>query len=121
LALLPLEEFGNQLRKSEAQKDEDQWVRQAQASGMDLKEARATAWTADYLMYGEALGAFEFAARTGTVPILIVDEIDKLTDTVEDMLLQLFGRGFAHVPRFGDVGEKGGEAIAYRCFVVKRY
>ena len=85
---------------------QDQWVRQAQASGMDLKQARATAWTADYLMYGEALGAFEFAARTGTVPILIVDEIDKLKDTVEDMLLQLFGRGFAHVPRFGDVGEK---------------
>lgn len=85
---------------------QDQWVRQALAAGKQLKEARQTAWTADYLMYGEALGAYEFAARTGTVPILIVDEIDKLTDVVEDMLLQLFGRGFAHVPRFGDVGEK---------------
>jgi MoxR-like ATPase len=83
-----------------------QWVRQAMLSGMQLKEARASVWTDDYLMYGEALGAFEFASRTGVVPILIVDEIDKLTDTIEDMLLQLFGRGYAHVPRFGEVGEK---------------
>ena len=85
---------------------QDQWVRQAIVSGMKLKEARASVWTDEYLMYGEALGAFEFAARTGVVPILIVDEIDKLTDTIEDMLLQLFGRGFAHIPRFGEVGEK---------------
>jgi len=70
---------------------QSQWVRQAIASGMDLKEAREKQWGADYLMFGEALGAFEFAARTGVVPILIVDEIDKLQDTTEDMLLQLFG------------------------------
>lgn len=85
---------------------QSQWVRQAIASGMPLKDARAEQWGADYLMFGEALGAFEFAARTGLVPILIVDEIDKLQDRVEDMLLQLFGRGYAHVPRYGDVGEK---------------
>ena len=85
---------------------QSQWVRQAIASGMDLKEAREKQWGADYLMFGEALGAFEFAARTGIVPILIVDEIDKLQDTTEDMLLQLFGRGYAHVPRYGDVGER---------------
>lgn len=85
---------------------QSQFVRQAIASGMKLAEARAQQWGADYLLFGEALGAFEFAARTGTIPILIVDEIDKLPDTIEDMLLQLFGRGYAHVPRYGDVGEK---------------
>jgi MoxR-like ATPase len=85
---------------------QSQFVRQAIASGMKLAEARAQQWGPDYLLFGEALGAFEFAARTGTIPILIVDEIDKLPDTIEDMLLQLFGRGYAHVPRFGDVGEK---------------
>lgn len=85
---------------------QSQWVSQALAAGMPLKDAREQQWSADYLMFGEALGAFEFASRTGIVPILIVDEIDKLEDTVEDMLLQLFGRGFAHVPRFGDVGVK---------------
>ena len=85
---------------------QNQFVRQAIASGMKLKDARVHQWSAEYLMFGEALGAFEYAARTGTIPILIVDEIDKLEDTIEDMLLQLFGRGYAHVPRYGDVGEK---------------
>jgi MoxR-like ATPase len=85
---------------------QNQFVRQAIASGMNLSEARARQWSAEYLLFGEALGAFEYATRTGTIPILIVDEIDKLEDTIEDMLLQLFGRGYAHVPRYGDVGEK---------------
>lgn len=85
---------------------QSQFVQQAIASGMNLVEARAQQWSADYLLFGEALGAFEYAARTGTVPILIIDEIDKLQDTIEDMLLQLFGRGYAHVPRYGDVGVK---------------
>lgn len=88
---------------------QSQFVRQAIASGMKLAEARAEQWSADYLVFGEALGAFEYAARTGTVPILIVDEVDKLQDRIEDMLLQLFGRGYAHIPRFGDVGERDPE------------
>src|SRR5215213_5726229 len=83
---------------------QSQFVRQAIASGMKLADARAQQWGADYLLFGEALGAFEYAARTGKVPILIVDEVDKLQDRIEDMLLQLFGRGYAHVPRYGDVG-----------------
>jgi MoxR-like ATPase len=85
---------------------QSQFVGQAIASGMDLAEARAQQWGGEYLIFGEALGAFEYAARTGTIPILIVDEIDKLEETIEDMLLQLFGRGYAHVPRYGEVGEK---------------
>jgi len=35
---------------------------------------------------------------------LIIDEADKLTEKIEDMLLQLLGRGWAHVPRLGDIG-----------------
>ncbi len=85
---------------------QSQFVSQAIASGMDLIDARAQQWGAEYLIFGEALGAFEYAARTGTIPILIVDEIDKLEEAIEDMLLQLFGRGYAHVPRYGEVGEK---------------
>ena len=88
---------------------QSQFVRQAIASGMKLAEARTEQWGPEYLLFGEALGAFEYAARTGIVPILIVDEIDKLQDTIEDMLLQLFGRGFAHIPRYGDVGAKDPE------------
>ena len=88
---------------------QSQFVRQAIASGMILAEARAQQWGAEYLMFGEALGAFEYAGRTGIVPILIVDESDKLEDRIEDMLLQLFGRGYAYVPRFGNVGVKDPE------------
>jgi MoxR-like ATPase len=84
---------------------QSEFVRQALSTGMELKAARAEQWSHDYLIFGEALGAYEFAARD-VVPILIVDEIDKLKDRIEDMLLQLFGRGYAHVPRFGDVGVK---------------
>src|SRR5215213_11646327 len=83
---------------------QSQFVRQAIASGMKLADARTQQWGADYLLFGEALGAFEYAARTGKVPILIVDEVDKLEDRIEDMLLQLFGRGYSHVPRYGNVG-----------------
>lgn len=81
-----------------------QFVRQAMASGMELSDARAEQWSADYLILGEALAAFEYAGRTRTVPILIVDEADKLEDSIEDMLLQLVARGYGHVPRYGEVG-----------------
>jgi len=85
---------------------QSEFVRQALSTGIDLKAARAEQWSREYLIFGEALGAYEFAGRENVVPILIVDEIDKLKDRIEDMLLQLFGRGYSHVPRFGDVGVK---------------
>jgi MoxR-like ATPase len=84
-----------------------EYVRQAVASGKPLSEARKEQWSEEYLILGEALAAYDYAARNDVVPILIVDEIDKLTETVEDMLLQLFGRGYAHVPRFGNIGVVG--------------
>lgn len=83
---------------------QSEYVRQAVASGKPLSEARQEQWSDEYLILGEALAAYDYAARNDVVPILIVDEIDKLTETVEDMLLQLFGRGYAHVPRFGNIG-----------------
>lgn len=83
---------------------QSEYVRQAVASGKPLSEARQEQWSDEYLILGEALAAYDYAARNDVVPILIVDEIDKVTETVEDMLLQLFGRGYAHVPRFGNIG-----------------
>src|SRR5581483_5940799 len=72
---------------------QSEFIKQALLSGMPLDEARAKQWSREYLILGEALGAYDFASREQMVPILIVDEIDKLTEKVEDMLLQLFGRG----------------------------
>jgi MoxR-like ATPase len=81
-----------------------QMVRQELAAGLSLKEAQGRQFTRDYLILGEALAAFDYASRSEIIPILIIDEADKLTEKIEDMLLQLLGRGWAHVPRLGDIG-----------------
>lgn len=81
-----------------------QWVRQAVAMGSGFEEARAGQWTREFLLLGEALAAYEAAAQQDAVPILICDEFDKVSEKIEDMLLQLFARGYAHIPRFGEIG-----------------
>lgn len=88
---------------------QNQWVRQATAAGNSLADARRDQWTREYLTLGEALGAFDLAAQSGVSPVLIIDEADKLQEHIEDMLLQLLGRGWAHVPRFGDIGLRNGD------------
>ncbi|MCI0390780.1 MAG: AAA family ATPase [Acidobacteria bacterium] len=81
-----------------------QWVRQAVAMGCGFEEARAGQWAREFLMLGEALAAYETAAQQDAVPILICDEFDKVSEKIEDMLLQLFARGYAHIPRSGEIG-----------------
>jgi len=85
------------------------FVKQALDSGATLDDARRRQWSSEFLVLGEALAAYELASREDVVPVFILDEIDKLDPSIEDMLLQLFGRGFASVPRFGDVGVKDQE------------
>ncbi len=86
-----------------------QMVRQELAAGSKLNDAQARQFTREYLVLGEALGAFEYAAIHDDTPVLIIDEADKLTEKIEDMLLQLLGRGWAHIPRFGDIGVRDPE------------
>src|SRR5215813_1534577 len=81
-----------------------QMVRQELAAGSLLSEAQAKQFSREYLILGEALAAFNYADKYFDPPVLILDEADKLTEKIEDMLLQLLGRGCAHVPRFGNVG-----------------
>src|SRR5262249_52316768 len=81
-----------------------QWVRQAIATGRSFEEARAGQWSREFLKLGEALAAHEYAARGEAVPILICDEFDKVSEKIEDTLLQLFARGYAHIPRYGEIG-----------------
>jgi MoxR-like ATPase len=81
-----------------------QWARQAVAMGQSFDEACAGQWTREFLILGEALAAYERAAQDDIIPILICDEFDKVSEKIEDMLLQLFARGYAHVPRFGEIG-----------------
>ena len=86
-----------------------QMVRQELAAGTPLREAQSRQFTREYLILGEALGAFDYAASSDSPPLLIIDEADKLAEKIEDMLLQLLGRGWAHVPRFGDIGVRDHE------------
>ena len=86
-----------------------QMVRQELAAGTSLGEAQSRQFSRDYLILGEALAAFDYAATHPDPPVLILDEADKLTEKIEDMLLQLFGRGWAHVPRFGEIGVRDRE------------
>lgn len=81
-----------------------QSVRQAVAMGQSFDEARAGQWTREFLILGEALSAYERAAQDDVIPILICDEFDKVSEKIEDMLLQLFARGYAHIPRYGEIG-----------------
>jgi MoxR-like ATPase len=83
---------------------QSQWVRQMVALGPGFEEARAGQWSREFLTLGEALAAYERAARDDVIPVLICDEFDKVSEKIEDMLLQLFARGYAHVPRFGEIG-----------------
>jgi MoxR-like ATPase len=81
-----------------------QRVKQELAAGIPLWEAQTKQFTREYLILGEALAAFNYADTYFDPPVLILDEADKLTEKIEDMLLQLLGRGCAHVPRFGNIG-----------------
>lgn len=69
------------------------WDLAAQAAG-----APDERWTREHLLLGEVLGAFDHAALHGLC-LLQIDEVDKLTQRNQHMLLQLLQSGFADVPR----------------------
>ena len=57
-------------------------VRQEPAVGVSLKEAQARQFSRDYLILGEALGTFDYAFQSETVPVLIIGEADKLKEKI---------------------------------------
>jgi len=78
-----------------------QSVIQAVASNtLSLEEAQAAQYSFKYLKLGEALHAFHWAAMNGVVPLSFFDEVDKLPVFLQDMLLQLYECGYAHVPHY---------------------
>src|SRR5262249_22696424 len=80
-----------------------QWVRQAITTGLSFEEARSGQWAREFLKLGEALAAYNYAADGQSVPILICDEFDKISEKIEDTLLQLFAHEYAHIPRFAEI------------------
>jgi len=86
-----------------------EWDREAQsqsviqgvASGAKtLEEAQAEQYRMKFLKLGRALHAFHWAGQTGQVPLLFFDEVDKLPEHLQDMLLGLLECGYAYVPDY---------------------
>ena len=46
----------------------------------------------------DPLAAYDYCVTHSVVPVLLIDEIDKASLDVENMLLQILGRRYAHIP-----------------------
>ena len=67
--------------------------------GTPLNEAMEKQWSFDFVKMGEVLDAFHYSSTTGEPCVLLIDEVDKLSQDAESAFLQILGRGFANVPR----------------------
>src|SRR5215831_16584303 len=78
-------------------------VVQAVSSGeLSLSEAREQQWRSEFLNLGEILKAYDHLARTGTVPIIKLDEFEKLPQVCQAFFYQLFTDGHASIPRLAE-------------------
>src|SRR5215213_1979903 len=66
---------------------------------LSLLEARNQQWRREFLNLGEILKAYDYLAATGIVPIVKLDEFEKLPQVCQAFFYQLFTDGHASVPR----------------------
>jgi len=66
---------------------------------LSLQEARGQQWRREFLNLGEILKAYDYVATTGIVPIVKLDEFEKLPQVCQAFFYQLFTDGHASVPR----------------------
>src|SRR6267378_2103469 len=82
---------------------QNNFVAQAVASNqLTLEEARRQQWRKEFLNLGEILKAYEYLATTGVVPIVKLDEFEKLPQACQAFFYQLFTDGHASVPRLSE-------------------
>src|SRR6185369_6091534 len=74
-------------------------VQAVSTSELSLAEARNQQWRREFLNLGEILKAYDYLATTGTVPIVKLDEFEKLPPVCQAFFYQLFTDGHASVPR----------------------
>jgi MoxR-like ATPase len=97
------------------ERGQNNFVVQAVSSGrFTLTEARDEQWRSDFLNLGEILKAYAHLSRTGVVPIIKLDEFEKLPQVCQAFFYQLFTDGHASIPRLtenhGHIGvAKGAE------------
>lgn len=82
-------------------------IEQSIRSGTEAKTARTLVWTEEFYEKGEFLEAFAYARkaaeRNEPPPVLIVDEVEKLEQKIQNLLLQPLARGWASVPKLEGV------------------
>lgn len=64
-----------------------------------LAEARQQQWRREFLSLGEILKAYDHLSFTGVVPIVKLDEFEKLPQVCQAFFYQLFTDGHASIPR----------------------
>jgi MoxR-like ATPase len=69
---------------------------------LSLEEARQQQWRKDFLTLGEVLKAYDYLATTGIVPIVKLDEFEKLPQVCQAFFYQLFTDGHASIPRLSE-------------------
>ena len=74
-------------------------VQAVTTNDLSLAEARDQQWRREFINLGEILKAYEYLATTGIVPILKLDEFEKLPPVCQAFFYQLFTDGHASVPR----------------------
>src|SRR5438045_729888 len=82
---------------------QNNFVVQAVTSGeLTLSEAREQQWRSVFLNLGEILKAYDYLSRTGLVPIIKLDEFEKLPQVCQAFFYQLFTDGHASIPRLSE-------------------
>src|SRR6266849_3337993 len=77
-------------------------VQAVAARETSLASARAEQWRREFLNLGEILKAYDYLATTGIVPIVKLDEFEKLPQVCQAFFYQLFTDGHASVPRLAE-------------------
>jgi MoxR-like ATPase len=74
-------------------------VQAVESNQLTLDDARKRQWRKEFLSLGEILKAYDYLATTGVVPIIKLDEFEKLPQVCQAFFYQLFTDGHASIPR----------------------
>jgi len=75
-------------------------IQSVQSGAKSLEEAQGAQYELRFLRLGRALHAFHYASKAKQVPLFFFDEVDKLPEHLQDMLLGLLECGYAYVPHY---------------------
>src|SRR6266496_4052479 len=77
-------------------------IQSVETKELTLKAARREQWRKEFLNLGEILKAYDYLATTGVVPIVKLDEFEKLPQACQAFFYQLFTDGHASIPRLSE-------------------